>query len=135
MRGSLYSFLFINWGCQYLTKYSGLWLQVTGLRLLHLQTLHNILVVNVHKFLHCLSQLPHTFCPRAKVQVLWQIMLFCPMLETPSISYCQEGWLLSHILVGKSFWKEGTSIQTLGGWRHSIAPLQGCPQPDLQNIE
>ena len=135
MRGGLYSFLFINWGCQYPTKYSRLWLWVTGLRLLHLQTSHNVLVVDIHKFSHCLSQLPHTLCPRAKVWVLWQIMLLHPMLETLSVSYCQEGWLLSHILVGESFQKEGASIQTLGGQRHSIAPLWGCPQLDLRNIE
>ena len=135
MRGGLYSFLFINWCCQYPTKYSRLWLWVTGLRPLYLQILCNVLVANSHKFLHCLLQLPYAFHPRAKVQVLQWIMLLCPILETLGISYCQEGWLLSHILVGKSFQKEGTSIQTPTGWRHSVPPLQGCPQPDLQNIE
>ena len=133
--GGLYRFLFVNWGCQYPTKCSHLRLWVTGFRLLHLQTSHNILVVNIHNFSHCLLQVPHTFCPRAKVWVLWQIMLLCPMLETPSIRYCQESWLLSHILLGKFFWKEGTSIQTMGGQRHSITLLWGCPQPDLWNIE
>ena len=124
---AFYSSLFISQGCQYLTKYSCLWLWVTGLRLLHLQMLHNILIANIHIFSHCLPQLPHTFCSRAKVQVPWWIMLLCPMLESPSISYCQEGWLLSHILVCESFWKEGTSIQTPGGQRHSITPLWGHP--------
>ena len=135
MRGAFYSFMFVRQGCQYQTKYSRLWLWATGLRLLHLQISHNILIANIHIFLHCLPQLPHTFCPRVKVWVPWQIMLLCPMLETPSISYCQEGRLLSHILVGKSFPKEGASIQTLGGQRHSITLLWGCPHPDLWNIE
>ena len=91
MRGTFYSSLFISQGCQYLTKYSHLWLWATGLRLLHLQVLHNILIANIHIFSHCLPQLPHTFHPRAKVWVPQQIMLLHPMLETPSVSYCQEG--------------------------------------------
>ena len=108
---------------------------MTGLRALHLQTLHNVLVADSPKFLYCLSQLPYAFCQRAKVQVPWWIMLLLPILETLGVSYCKECWLLSHVLVGEFFQEEGTPIQTLGGQRHSKPLLWGHPYPDLQNIE
>ena len=83
MRGGLYSPLFINQHCQHLTEYSHLWLWLTGLRHFHLQSLHDVLVANSHKFSHGLSQLHYAFCQRVKVWVPQWIMLLCPILETP----------------------------------------------------
>ena len=126
MRGSLHSSLFINWGCQYPTKYSHFQLWVTGLRLLHLQISHNVLVANSHKFSHCLLQLPYNFCPRTKVQVLRQIMLLCTMLETENKLLSGGLAVVSH--PGRQVFPEGRCFYSnSGGPEVQYTPALGMP--------
>ena len=94
--------------------------------------MHNVLVADSHKFLHCLLQLPYTFCQRAKVRVPQWIMLLCPVLETLGISYCKECWLLLHVLVGEFFQEEGTPIETLG--HHSHGGISRCSAWHLPQV-
>ena len=81
------------------------------LRFLHLETLHHIFPGDIHKLT---NGLPHTFSQRVEVWIPRQIVLLCPVLEAPTISYCQKDWLLPYVLVGEFVWEVGLSIQTLG---------------------